>query len=137
MLLKAMVVGNVNWEGRGVFSCGHRGQVRYAPRIIYFLYYGKIDNTLGVLHSCDNPVCVNPKHLMQDTQRENLLQAYRRGRKTNSGEQNPRAILTKEKVILIREQLKTGKSRATVAREFNVSSGAIAGIKHGRTWKTT
>lgn len=37
-------------------------------------------------HTCDNPACVNPKHLLWGTRWDNLLDAIERGRRSVSPE---------------------------------------------------
>lgn len=63
---------------------------RYALRVL-----GLLDESLVVLHSCDNPRCVNPEHLSQGTQSDNMRDAARKGRIRNQfGEQQNRDGLT-------------------------------------------
>lgn len=44
----------------------------YAHRVSLFLYEGIRDDDKEVLHSCDNPCCVNPNHLTLGTHKDNM-----------------------------------------------------------------
>lgn len=48
------------------------GRYVKAHRVSYILYKGKLNNKLVVDHTCKNTLCVNPDHLEQVTQAENV-----------------------------------------------------------------
>jgi len=58
------------------------GKVMSAHRVAWMRAYG-MDIPLGleVMHSCDNPPCVNPAHLSLGTRSENAKDAYSKGRR--------------------------------------------------------
>ena len=64
--------------GYGAFS--FNGKNWGAHRFSYFLEHGEFDQTLDVCHTCDNPPCVNPKHLWLGTASDNLSDMGRKGR---------------------------------------------------------
>ena len=48
------------------------GKPRFAHRIYWEYYKGEIPDGMLVCHTCDNPMCVNPKHLEVVSQQENI-----------------------------------------------------------------
>ena len=51
-----------------------------ASRISFVIYKGKIDYGKLVLHTCDNPPCVNPKHLYLGNEKDNANDCVNRNR---------------------------------------------------------
>jgi len=51
-----------------------------AHRLAWTLTYGPIPAGLFVCHSCDNPPCINPKHLFIGSASANIQDAARKGR---------------------------------------------------------
>lgn len=70
------------YDGRGKF--GLKGYAVFAPRVAWAIANGREPNGL-VLHSCDNPNCVNPAHLRVGTFQENIRDRDERGRHWASG----------------------------------------------------
>ena len=76
-------VGGTVTGGYGKFSVNRK--YTRVHRFSYELHKGKIPKGEGyhgmcVCHSCDNPLCVNPKHLRLGTQKENIQEMFTKGR---------------------------------------------------------
>lgn len=67
--------GVVQWKKEG----GERTAAR-AHRVAYALAKGPIPEGMMVLHSCDNRLCCNPKHLRVGTASDNTKDMMLRGR---------------------------------------------------------
>ena len=77
-----MASGN---RGYGVIAMpGRSGRMVYAHRYSYELHYGAFDQSLLVLHHCDNPACVRPDHLFLGTHLDNQQDKVSKGRHSES-----------------------------------------------------
>jgi hypothetical protein len=70
--------GTRNKYGYGTLTYDHR--TAKAHRIAYTICVGPIPEGMQVLHYCDNPPCINPKHLFLGTVKDNVHDALRKGR---------------------------------------------------------
>lgn len=113
---------------------GSRKQV-LAHRLFYELTHGTIKDGLCVLHSCDNPRCVNPEHLFTGTRADNHKDMVKKNRRVDlKGEARPNSKLTEEQVRYIKTMLKMGIHQKTLAKTYNVHQTLISAIKRGRIW---
>lgn len=96
------------------------GRLWGAHRWSYELHHGPIPDGAYVLHSCDVPGCVNPRHLSVGTALENSHQALARDLLSRK--------LTNAQVLMIRELWAAGETGRELARRFNVSPSMISRI---------
>lgn len=74
-------MGHINCNGYGVIiGTTNVGRVRTAHRLSYYVFIGDLEKGKVIAHSCDNRKCVNPSHLWQGTQQENLRDMVNKGR---------------------------------------------------------
>ena len=73
------------WKGamtsRKYGSFFYLGKMQPSHRISWMLHNNQIiPKTMYVCHSCDTPLCVNPKHLFLGTQKDNIQDCVKKGR---------------------------------------------------------
>ena len=87
------------------------------------------------LHACDNPPCVNPRHISVGTVRDNRLDCEAKGRAHHAvGEHHGRTNLTAQDVINIRARVAAGESMRAMARAYGVSPPSIYAIVRRTSW---
>ena len=125
------------WEWQGRKDKGGYGRLdaRLAHRVAWELLEGPIPENLCVLHSCDNPSCVNPYHLFLGTQKDNVADMIAKGRGSNRiGESNPNAQITEFDALEIRRLSQAGLKNRQLAGLFRMSSGQISNIITKQAW---
>lgn len=116
--------------------CDNRGTFRVklkmykAPRISYWMHYHKDPGELEVCHECNNPPCVNPKHLFLGTTAENQKHASLEGRRPLGN----RAVLEEHLVLKIR-QLSLSCTNKQLSSMFDVSESTISSVINYHTWQ--
>jgi len=111
------------------------GKRTYLHRHIYEECFGFIPEGMVVRHTCDNPHCINPEHLLVGTQKENVDDMQMRNRKiVLRGEESNLSKLTAVNVIAIRKADKMISNRE-LARIYGVTHSNISAIRLEKSWK--
>ena len=116
-----------------------------AHRVSYRLFKGPILDGLQVLHTCDNPPCVNPNHLYAGTPQDNVDDRTNRGRtKPPTREGHGMAKLTEQDVAAIRTAYsgptrggrgqKMENSQQSLAEKYGVTKRTIRLIVKNKIW---
>ena len=106
----------------------------YAHRVAYAFFNGADPGELCVMHSCDNPACINPDHLVLGTHADNMSDMAKKGRST-AGELNPRSKLSRSTVEAVIEKIVQGCSNVDIAEDLPVTHAQISNIRHGKAWR--
>lgn len=130
--------GNSDEHGYGRIGMGSKKDKSkksvLAHRYSWELAKGEIPKGLFVLHKCDTPACVNPDHLFLGTQRTNVADMVQKNRQ-QKGESNGMAALTTAQVRGIKSMLSAGATKASIARQYEVSPSLVSMINSGKRWK--
>lgn len=131
---------STNPDGYGWIRRIADGLMDLAHRVSWELNRGKIPSGMYVLHSCDNPPCVNPGHLWLGTQVDNMADMTRKGRKIGivgpHGEAHAFAKVTAEQVREIRRIYAEGEiSQKALGERYGLTQSPTSQIIRHETWK--
>jgi hypothetical protein len=135
----------------GIFKWSKDGQEyrMRSHRLMWFITFGNPGDML-VCHSCDNPPCVNPKHLFLGTNYDNTQDMVKKNRhakgfKNGFGTQyrgtrpdlqkrnlEMRGKLTDDDVLEIKRLKQSGLTNVEISKKFGVSDGYISRIISGK-----
>ena len=127
-----------NWTGarsaNGYGAVQIDGSARPAHRIAWEIANGeRVAPGLHVMHSCDNPICVNPDHLAPGTPLANMLDKTKKRRgNAPAGEQSSRAKITADDARSIYVDARTPTD---IARDYPISETMVRHIKGGLAWR--
>lgn len=124
--------GSRHYKGYG--QVGYSGKMLKAHRVSYELATGRRPpDELVVMHTCDNPPCVNPSHLRLGTYSDNALDMFAKGRAVRArGEGHHNAKLSAELVRKIRAD---NRPQRTIASECGISQPLVGMVKRREIWK--
>ena len=116
-------------DGRGQFIVN--GRREYALRVAWIIFNGDIPEGLHACHTCDNPPCVNPRHLFLGTLQQNQEDCAKKGRKADTK-------LNPDMVRQIRQECIPNDPEfgySGLGRKYNVNAGAIWRVVKRTRWK--
>lgn len=137
----AVAKGDECWSWNGSTSPAGYAQIWGGPaigrpiaahRVSYEIHHGPIPVDRLVMHSCDNPICCNPKHLSLGTDKANAADKVDK-RRHSYGENRYNAKLTDDKVRQIRRE--TNSTLREMSNIYGVSESVLVNIRKGRTWR--
>lgn len=105
----------------GYGTVAYLGKSWLAHRAVYHLKHGVVPALLR--HTCDNPTCVNPAHLIPGTPQDNMNDMVERGR--SCGGERRATLLSAEDVQTIRAVHVRGTSK------WNPGNTAVLATKYG------
>ena len=121
--------------GKGYAQKSRNNRMRYMHRLAYTDAHGLDESKLeGVVrHTCDNPRCVNPLHLVLGSHSDNTSDMLFRGRANPpTGVRSATCKLTEAQVLAIRDA--EGKQKDIAAR-FGIGQDQVSRIKGGKRWR--
>ena len=129
-------------SGYGLFYLD--GKLERAHRVGYKLFYGSFPDQ-NACHTCDIRLCVNPLHLFDGSQGDNMRDMVRKGRHgtvndsgLNVGVRNPRSKLSSAQVAEIRSLYTDGTfTQGQLVQMFGVSQTQISRIVRRELWKVS
>lgn len=121
------------WGEYGSFEVA--GKKYSTHRYAFFLANGHFPEPIG-RHTCDVKLCVNPDHIIEGTQKDNIQDAVERGLlRDQQGENAPMVKLNNDKVREIRVLRQQGIATKILADLYDISVPTISEICNYRTWK--
>ena len=129
--------GCIEWQAHRM-KTGY-GSIRLGPasagrvlahRYAYERINGSIPSGLVVMHTCDNPACVNPEHLQIGTPKQNTADMISKGRH-GWRDKTPWQKLSKADASAIKELSKQGFTQQRIADQFGVSRPLISMLING------
>ncbi len=123
--------GKTTREGYGHFTAGKK---KMRPAVAsYELCIGPVPKGKCVLASCDNPLCVNPDHLVIAEPKDRSAKMVRQ-RRHEYGEKRYSAKLSNRDVLEILRRYRSGEKGVDLAREFGVTKNCVSSIVNGHNW---
>ncbi len=133
------------WPWTGARAEAGYGQIKKpgghgAHRAVYEIVHGVVlTPDIKIRHSCDNPPCCNPRHLLAGTDQDNMDDKMNRGRHRSPGaivqargRSHGMAKLTESQVLEIRKDPRT---QTEIAASYGVNQQQISAIKSGKKWR--
>lgn len=132
---------NACWEWTGARRKGYgvvsvqSSRNRDAHIVAWELANGRpVPSGMVIRHSCDNPPCVNPAHLLLGTHRDNVRDKVERDRQSK-GVDHGLSKLSAADVQAIRQLAARGVRQRRIADDFGISQSNVSLIANRKGWQ--
>lgn len=105
-----------------------------AHRVAYAITKGEIPDGMLVRHTCDNPPCCNPAHLVVGEPEDNSRDMVSRRRSARLWRIST-TKLTDEQVVDLVQRRRGGEGSELLAEEFGVSRSHVNNLASGRAYR--
>jgi hypothetical protein len=102
-----------------------------AHRVAWEMTVGPLEAGQHILHSCDNGLCVNPKHLSVGTHTDNMRDASAKGR-LHQVPRPSRQKITDAQAIELMVRYRDGESSTALALEYGVTKTLVSNLVNGK-----
>jgi len=121
--------------GYGRWWCSITGKKELAHRVVFFQRHSYWPEV--VMHTCDNPRCINPDHLVAGDRGANNRDRAAKGRSAKVRLDLRKLNDEQAEEIRRRFALRTSRDKVNgvcaLAKEFGVDTNVIYNIAHGRS----
>lgn len=123
----------------GYARTSYKGKLTLLHRRVYCVEHGlELADIKGLVvrHTCDNPACIEPAHLLLGTRGDNNRDRAARGRSADTrGEKHPLHRLKAKDVLAIRKKYAAGKqTQKELAQQYGCTQSNIGRIVTLNTW---
>ena len=115
-------------KGYGRFNLSRTGKDVLAHRYSYKFFKKEDPKNLQVMHTCDNPSCVNPEHLKLGTNNDNVQDMVNKNRNRKGWNHHLRKFNEKQSREII-NLINEGWTQKQIADKMMCSQSCIAKIK--------
>ncbi len=123
---RAKKYGNINW------NCSETKKIKSirAHRLAFVLKHQRdIGEGLLIRHMCHNPLCVNPDHLLEGTDKDNALDMVNAGRSLDQkGSKNHNSKLTELQRSEIKARRAAGATYKAIGLDYGIHLSTVAKI---------
>lgn len=127
--------GAKNSSGYGCMPVGKNN--RGATHRISWAIANKMRPATGmhIMHSCDNPSCVNPSHLSAGTPSDNQRDCINKGRKnTPKGSKHKLSKTTEGQIIRAAQLFAAGNTYRAISSQLGIGRWALIKTLQGHRW---
>ena len=120
-------------DSGGYPKVSYKNKMYKMNRFVYNFYYKDLNDGSCIMHSCDNPKCINPNHLKQGTHKDNMEDMVNKKRQPR-GFKNGKSKLIESDVLNIVELYNKNINIKEIANIYNISVRCVKSIVNGERW---